>query len=70
MATTQEQLDAVNDAIYARTTGGAVRSYIINGRDIRYEPLDVLMKLRDRFQAELANENGPARNYVEFERPD
>ena len=67
-ATKQEMLDAVNDAIQARLTGGAVHSYSIGGRNLQYITIKELMDLRANLQAGLAGEQG-TRNYAGFKRP-
>ena len=67
-ATNQEMLDAVNDAIQAHVTGGAIQSYSIDGRNLARTPLPDLMKLRSQLQAEVASGKG-TRNYVSFRKP-
>lgn len=69
MAATQEMLDAVNNAINARLTGGAVASYSVNGRDIQYISLRELRELKNELQAQLAGEKGSARTFVSFRNP-
>jgi hypothetical protein len=69
MATTQEMLDAVNAAINARLTGGAVAAYSINGRNIQYIPLSELRELKKELQAQLAAEKGGARTFASFKNP-
>lgn len=69
MATTQEMLDAVNNAINTRLQGGAVASYSINGRNIQYSPLNELRDLKRELQAQLASEKGSARTFVSFKNP-
>ena len=69
MPTTQEMLDAVNAAIYARLTGGAVASYTISGRNIQYIPLSELKEMKKELQAQLASEKGSARTYASFKNP-
>jgi hypothetical protein len=69
MATTQEMLDAVNNAINVRLTGGAVQSYTISGRNIQYIPLSELKELKKELQAQLASEKGGARTFVSFKNP-
>ncbi len=68
MATTQEMLDNVNDAINARLTGGAVSSYEIDGRNLKYIPIDDLLKLRTTLQNEVGLAKG-SKNYASFKRP-
>ncbi len=54
MVTTQEMLDAVNNAINARLTGGAVQSYTISGRNIQYISLSELKELKAKILPEVA----------------
>jgi hypothetical protein len=68
VATTAEMLTAVNTAIHNLMTGGAVQSYEINGRNIRYFSLKELQDLRSQLQQEVASESG-SRNYVTFKNP-
>ena len=68
MATKQEMLTAVNDAISARLSGGAVSSYSIGGRNLQYISLKELMDLRGVLQRELSDEKG-TRNYASFVKP-
>ena len=69
MATNQEMLDAVNNAIHQKMTGGAVQSYSISGRNIQYYSLKELIDLRHELQISLTAEQGGARNYAGFKRP-
>jgi len=69
MPTTQEMLDAVNAAINARLTGGAVASYSINGRNIQYIPLSELRDLKKELQAQVSAEKGGVRTFVSFKNP-
>jgi hypothetical protein len=69
MPTTQEMLDAVNAAINARLTGGAIASYSINGRNIQYIPLNELRDLKKELQAQIASEKGNTRSFVSFKNP-
>ncbi len=62
-------LTAVNNAIAARLNGGAVDSYTIGGRDLKYIPLADLFKMRDNLRREIAAGAGGARNYISFRRP-
>lgn len=66
--TAQEILDALDTAVKARLDGGAVGSYSIGGRNIQYMPLDQLMRMRDKYKAEVAATQD-RRSYVEFEDP-
>jgi len=61
-------LTAVNDAINARLSGGAVASYSIGGRNLQYISLKELMDLCAQLQQEIADELG-TRNYASFVRP-
>ena len=66
-------LTAVNDAINARLSGGAVASYSIGGRNLQYISLQYislkeLMDLCAQLQQEIADELG-TRNYASFVRP-
>lgn len=68
MASKQEMLDAVNSAIQARLTGGAVASYSIGGRNTAYISLRELTELRDKLQREI-NNGRDTTNYAGFRRP-
>ncbi len=63
--TTDQMLAAVEAAINARLTGGAVQSYSIEGRNLQYTNLTELYKIRTKLKAEVASETG-TRNYVKF----
>lgn len=66
--TKQEMLDAVENAIAARMTGGAVQSYSISGRNIQYYSLDELRRLRDQLRQEItAGKSGTT--YARFDNP-
>ncbi len=68
MATKQEMLENVENAINARMTGGAVQSYSIGGRNLQYITLSELMKLRDQLKQEVAS--GASRtSYARFDNP-
>ena len=54
MATSQETLTAVESAIYARLTGGAIDSYTVNGIRIERADLATLYKVRTQLAAEVA----------------
>lgn len=58
-ATTQEQLDAVNNAI-AAVAGGAQRYRSPNGDEVEYPALSVLMDTKDRLTSQLAQEQAGA----------
>lgn len=68
--TNQEMLDAVKEAIQARLTGGAVRTYSINGRDIEYYSLTELYDLKRKLERAISADNGNGRTFVEFVGPD
>ena len=68
MATKQEMLDNVDNAINARLNGGAVQAYSIGGRNIQYSPLSELMKLRDQLRREVATSGGST-TYAGFGSP-
>ncbi len=66
--TKQEMLEAVENAITARMTGGAVQSYSISGRNIQYYSLDELRRLRDQLRQEIAaGKSGTT--YARFDNP-
>ena len=68
MATKEEMLTNVESAIDAKMKGGAVESYSINGRNIKYMNLSELIKWRNQLKAEISSENG-SRNYGGFSNP-
>lgn len=68
VATTQELLDAVETAISARLSGGAVQSYSIGGRNLQYVSLKELYDIRDRLRAEV-NTGTSRRNYAGIKGP-
>ena len=68
MATKQEMLDNVDNAINARLNGGAVQAYSIGGRNIQYIPLSELMKLRDQLRREVSTSGGST-TYAGFGSP-
>ena len=70
MATKQEMLENVENAINARMTGGAVQSYSINGRNIQYMPLTELRQMRADLMKEISARSGNSRNYATFTKPD
>jgi len=67
--TKQEMLDAVENAITARMTGGAVQSYSISGRNIQYYSLDELRRLRDQLRQEIAAGKSGGTTYARFDNP-
>ena len=67
--TKQEMLEAVENAIAARMTGGAVQSYSISGRNIQYYSLDELRRLRDQLKKEIAGLKSNT-TYVRFDNPE
>lgn len=50
----EKMLDAVNQAIQARLSGGAVKKYEIKGRDLERDPIPDLIALRDKLKVEVA----------------
>ena len=66
--TKQEMLEAVESAILARMTGGAVQSYSISGRNIQYYSLDELRKLRDQLRQEISAQKSNT-TYARFDNP-
>ena len=68
MATTQETLTAVKDALHALMTGGAVAAYTVSGRNIQHFRLDELIRLKENLEREL-NSGKDTRNYASFEMP-
>lgn len=75
----EQMLDAVNTAIKARLSGGAVDSYSIRGRNLSRTPLPELFSLRDRLKSEVSRERAaekiaqglgdPRRLWVRFGGP-
>ena len=66
MATKQEMLENVENAINARMAGGAVQAYSIGNRNLQYISLSELIKLRNQLKAEICTESGGGRNYAGF----
>ena len=66
--TVREMLDNVNKAIDAITSGGAVQSYSIGGRNIQKIPLSELLKLRQVLKQEVKAGRGST-TYVRFDNP-
>lgn len=64
--TLAEQLEAVENAIYALVTGA--KSYSIANRTVTRENLSELRAWRDDLKQEIGASSGPARNYVTFAR--
>jgi len=63
--TLQEQLDAVNSAIFALVSGA--KSYSIGGRTVNRENLKELREWRRELQEEVGLQtNEPSRNYAQF----
>ena len=56
MAWTQTDLDAIDNAIKARMTGGAISAYSIAGRSIQYSSLEDLIALRAQVAQLIADE--------------
>lgn len=67
MATTQEQLDAVQTAI-AKVEAGA-QEYYIDDRRVRYPELSVLYKREEALLSRLARENNPVFSVIQRDRP-
>jgi len=67
--TNSELLDLVKTAIQARLNGGAVESYTVKNRNLRYTPLPELYKLKQELERAVATEGGSSRTYASFERP-
>lgn len=57
----RKMLEAVDAAIQARLSGGAVDSYTIKGRDASRTPIPDLIRLRDLLKAEVAREDQAAK---------
>ena len=62
-------LAAVETAITNRLSGGAVESYGIDGRNLKYCALDELYRLRIKLKAESTASLGPHVNYIDFQGP-
>ena len=70
-ATNQQILDAVNDAILARVTGSAVKSYSIAGRSLTSYNISELKELKKFLEDEISRANSrttPRRAYAGFSR--
>lgn len=52
---TQAMLDLVDAAITARLSGGAVQSYSVGGRNLKYISIEELTKLRDKIAHALSS---------------
>ena len=66
----QDILDALESAILARMTGGAVNAYTINGRNLQYMTLKEMQDFRDRLKREIASGTpGGTTTYASFESP-
>lgn len=63
-----QQLEAVENAIFAIMDGGAVQDYSIGGRSLSRMSLKDLTAWRDQLKAEIASENGST-YHVTFKRP-
>ena len=66
--TVQEMLDNVNKTIDAFTSGGAVQSYSIGGRNLQRMPLSDLLKLRQVLKQEVRAGRGST-TYARFDNP-
>ncbi|MGE0410028.1 MAG: hypothetical protein AB7P23_12305 [Amphiplicatus sp.] len=56
----QKDLDAIDAAIRARLTGGAISEYTIGNRNLRYESIASLRQLRSEVALRVANERNAA----------
>lgn len=56
----ERDLDAVNAAISARTSGGLVAEYTIGGRSLKREPMSALLSLRSALMMRVRNEQTAA----------
>ena len=66
----QTMLDNIETAINARLTGGAVDSYTISGRDLKYCSLKELYEIRDKLKREVnAGVAKGSTNFAQFENP-
>jgi hypothetical protein len=52
----QKDLDAINAAISARATGGAVQEYTIQDRSVKFMPMTELLALKSRYEAIVRRE--------------
>ena len=68
--TDESLLEKVNIAIGNRLSGGAVQAYSVLGRNIQYETLESLYKLRKELEMAIAVKSGGARNFVSFTNPE
>ncbi len=68
MATAAELLVLVDNAITAHLTGGAVESYGVGSRNLRYIPLKELYEMRTKLEARIAAANGGNVSLAEFDR--
>lgn len=69
-ATVSELLEAVNDAIYALLTGGAVKKYTIGTRSLEKMTLEELRAFRrDLMREDSAGSSTRRTNYVTFDDP-
>ena len=59
MAFVVADLEAIEDLIRTRISGGAVQEYEVEGRRIEREPLDVLYALRNRMRQEVSLASNP-----------
>jgi hypothetical protein len=73
MATAAATLTTIDTAIETRlTTGELVTEFTINGRTVRYETLDALMRLRSLYEklaAREARKNSTGTLLARFRRP-
>ena len=67
-ATATEMLSAVEDAIQAILTGGAVAEYSVGGKSLRRMGIAELYELRSKLKAEV-NAGQSRTNYASFKEP-
>jgi len=69
----QTDLDAINAALTAIASGGAVQNYEINGRSVRHYSVTELLELQKYFQnvvsAATPESGGGGRTFASFGRP-
>lgn len=66
--TKQEMLEVLETAINTKMAGGMVQSYSIGGRNIQYERLSELLKMRKQLQNEISAGRNRT-SYAKFENP-
>ena len=65
----QDIIDAIDTAILAKLTDGAVRSYSIGDRNLTHMSLKELRETRKEYAALLSAEQGGVKNYAAFKEP-